>query len=48
MRLIYEKFPVQFSKFRMSLTGEEKPYNNDMIVTASHGNGNLDSVYHSS
>jgi hypothetical protein len=35
MRLIYEKYPVQFSEFRMSLTGEEKPYNNDMIVTAS-------------
>lgn len=35
MRLIYEKYPVQFNEFRFMLTGEEKPYNNDTIVTAS-------------
>jgi len=35
MRLIYEKYPVQFSEFRIMLTGEEKPYNNDTIFTAS-------------
>lgn len=35
MRLIYEKFPVQFSEFRESFTGEEKPYNNDSIMFAS-------------
>lgn len=35
IRLIYEKYPVQFSEFREALTGEEKPYNNESIVTAS-------------
>ncbi len=35
MRLIYDKYPVQFSDFRIALTGEEKPYTNDTIVTAS-------------
>jgi hypothetical protein len=35
IRLIYEKYPVQFSEFRVALTGEEKPYSNDTILTAS-------------
>lgn len=35
IRLIYEKYPVQFSEFREALTGEEKPYNNESIVFAS-------------
>lgn len=35
MRLIYENYPVQFSEFRVALTGEEKPYTNDTALTAS-------------
>lgn len=35
MRLIYEKFKVQFSEFRMAFFGEEKPYTNDTTVTVA-------------
>jgi len=35
LQLVYEKYPVQFNDFRLALTGEEKPYTNDTIVTAS-------------